>query len=136
MKMDAKSRSLGNFLSTIASNFWYCPTNHGDVDCRLLPTYWLQLRPQGGEVPTIPIRTVVEVSTTLISLQISPGVLLLTPTLLNCHGVLLIHALPDATSATTYFVAGVNRVCGANIISAIPWSIHGFIDEGNTWMVR
>ena len=37
--------------------FWYCPTNPGEMYCRLLQTYLLALNPQVGGVPTITIRT-------------------------------------------------------------------------------
>ena len=54
-----------------------------------------------------------------------PGVLILTPVLLTCRGVLLTHEPPNAASVTTSFFSGTKRVCGANIIGVIPWSIPG-----------
>ena len=56
LKMDAESRSSGNFTSTTASIFWVCKTKPGGVDFHLFATCWLALRPQGGKVATIPIR--------------------------------------------------------------------------------
>ena len=134
--MDVKSRSLGNFPSTTASNFWDFPTKPGQVDCRLLPTSWIKLSPQGGKFPTIPIRTGEDDSKTITSLQMSPRMLPLNPVLITCYGVLLIHAPPDAASTTTSFAVGVNSVCGANISGAIPWSISWLIKGVKTGIVQ
>ena len=120
----------------IASNFWVCPTKPGEVGCRFFATLWIRLRKQGGEVATIPINTGEGVSTILTALQMSPGVLMSTSILITCRGVLLIHAPPDATSATTYFVTGIKSFCDTKNISLIPWSIPGFIARCKTWMVR
>ena len=68
----------------------------------------------------------------MISLQMSPGVLPSTPILLTCREVILIHAPPDAVSATTSFVTVAKIICGANKIGAIPWSIPGFIAKAKT----
>ena len=75
-------------------------------------------------------------STIPIALKMSPGLLTLTPVLLTCCGVLDVHAPPDAASATISVVAVIRRVCGANLIIAIPWSIHGLVGGGKTGMVR
>ena len=56
-KMDVEFRSSGNFPSTTASNFWVFPPNPEDVDFLFFATFRLTLRPQGGEVATIPIST-------------------------------------------------------------------------------
>ena len=134
--MDVESISSCNFPSTTASNFWDFRTKHGEVDFRLLPTSWFKLRPQGREVPKITIRTVEDNSTALTALRMSPGVLSLTPVLITYRGVLLIHAPSEAVSTTTSFVAFIKRICGANIIGATPWSIHGFIGGVKTGMVQ
>ena len=135
-KMYAELISQGNFPSIIVSNFWVCLTKPGEVDCCLFTTCWNTLRPKGEEVPTIPIRTGEGCSMTLKSLQMTPGVLPLTPVLLTCRGLLFIHTPPDVVSMTNYFLAGINSVYGANIISAIHWSIPMFIPGGKRGMVR
>ena len=101
----------------------------------MLPTFWLALSPQGGEVPKIPIRIGEDGSTTLTALQMLPELLLSMPVQITFRGFLLINAPPDAASATTSFVAGVKSVCGTNIIGAIPWSIHGLIRRDKTGIV-
>ena len=65
--MDAESRSLGDFLSMVESNIGVFLTTSVEVDCRLFATCRLPLRPQGGEVPTSPIRTGEEEFLTLIA---------------------------------------------------------------------
>ena len=39
-----------------------------------------------------------------------------TPVQINCHGVLLVHALSDVVSADISFTAGVRSVCGISLI--------------------
>ena len=43
-----------------------------------------------------------------------------------------VHAPPNAVSVAISFVGGVRRVCGVNLIAAIP----GFVVRGKTGMVR
>ena len=116
--------------------FWEFLTKSGKVYCRLLPTSWLTLSPQGGEVQTIPIRTREDGSAMLTALQMSPGVLPSTPVLLTCRGLLLIHAPYNAASTTNSFFAGIKSVCGTNIINAISWSIPWSIGRGKTGMFQ
>ena len=71
----------------------------------------------------------------LTALRMSPGLLSDDPVRINFRRVLLNHAPPNVTSATTSFVAGTKIVFGANKNSAIPWSMTGFIAVGNTGMV-
>ena len=134
--MDVESRSLRNFILSSVSIFWDFRTKPGGVDFCLLPTSWLTLSPQDGEVPKVPIRTSEEGSSTLTSLWMSPGVLPSTPILLTYPGLLLIHVLPDTISATTFFVAVGKSVCGSNIMGTIPCSIPGFIGRGKTGIFR
>ena len=94
--------------------------NSGKVDCLILPTSGIKLRPQGGEVPKIPIIYGEDVSTTRISLPMSPDMLPSTPVLLTHRRVLDVHAQPAAVYLTIYFVAGTRSFCGVNIIAAIP----------------
>ena len=51
-----------------------------------------------------------------------------TPVLLIRRVVLLVHALPDVTSANIYFTTGVISVYGVSPITAIL----GFFDGGKT----
>ena len=88
LEMDVQSILSGNFLSTTMSNFWDCMTNPGGVGFSFSPTSWITLRPQGGAVPIITVRTGEVGSMMPIALLISPDVLPLTPVLLNCRGVL------------------------------------------------
>ena len=44
---------------------------------------------------------------------------LLTPVLLICRGVLLVHALPDNASTNISFAAGVSSVCGVSLLVEI-----------------
>ena len=118
-----------------SSIFWDCLTKPGEVDCRIFPTSWIKLIPQGGTVPIIIIRTGKYVSTILISLPISPGVLQSAPVVLTWQGVLDVHTPPDTASATISFVVGVRSICGANLIAAIPWSILSFVGGSKTEMV-
>ena len=60
-------------------------------------------------------------------LQTSHGVLLLTPIFITCRGVLLTHAPPHATSATTSFVSDIKSAYGAATIGTILGSILRFI---------
>ena len=86
LKIDVESGSLDNFTSTVASNFLDGLTKSGEVNFCISPTFGLALRPQGEEVPKIPIRDWEEFSTMRLALQMSPGVLPSTPVLLTCHG--------------------------------------------------
>ena len=131
LKMDVKSKLSENFLSTAASNFGDFLTKPGEVDCHIYPTYWLKLKPQGGAVPIIPIRSRQEFSTMPIELPMLPGVLPLTPVLLTLCGVLDVHASPGAVSVEIYFVTGIGSVGEINLITAIP----GLVGRGKTGMV-
>ena len=136
LKMDVKSKSSGNFLSTTASNFWGCPSKPGESDCCLFPTFCITSSPQGREVPKIPIRTGEDILMTLTELLMLPGVLPPTPVLLTFRIFMLIHATTDAAFATTSFISGVNSICNTNTIHTILWSVPGFIGGGKTGMVR
>ena len=136
LKMDVELQLLGNFPSTTASNFWDCLTKSGGVDFCISPTSWIKLRPQGGSVPIIPIRTGEEISTMPMELPILPGVLPLTPVILTCRGFLDVHAPLNVASAKISFVSSVRSVYGINLIAAIYWSVPGFVGGGNTGMVR
>ena len=70
----------------------------------------IPLRPHGGEVVTLQIRTGEVACLTLTALQTAHGVLPSTPIWLTCRGFRLTHAPPHAASTTTLFVAGVNIV--------------------------
>ena len=132
LKMDIELQLLDRFLSTVASIFWYCLTKPGEVDLRISPTSWIKLRPQGGLVPTIRIRSGEDVSMMLIELPMPPGVLPPTSVLLTRRGVLYIYAPPDLESAMCSFAAFVRSVCGVNLITEII----GFVGGGKTGMVR
>ena len=86
-----------------------------------MPSSWLKLRPQGGKVTIIIIRSGKDISIMLIELSILPGVLPLTPVLITCHILLGFHVLPTAI----YFVTGVRSICGVNLISSIPRFVGG-----------
>ena len=94
------------------------------------------MRPQGEEIPIIPIRTGDYGSIIPIALKMSTGFLPSTPVLLTCCRVLYVHAPLDAASATIFFVTLDTSVCGVNLIAAIHWSIPGFVGRGKTGMVR
>ena len=134
--MDAASRSLGKFPSTIASNFWVLPPKPGDVDFRFFATYRLPLRPQCGKVATIPIRNGEVECSNLTALKTLAKVLPLTPVLITRRGFLLTHALPHTVSTTTSFISGVKTVCGATTTGAILWSILEFFFGTTTGRVR
>ena len=117
--MDVKSQLLENFPSTAASIFWDRLTKPGEEDCRILPTSWLKLRPQGGEVPKIPIITGEDVSMKPITFPILPVVLSLAPVLLTCKKSLGVHALANAVSTTISFIPGIRSTYGVNLIAVI-----------------
>ena len=48
-----------------------------------------------------------------------PGLVLLTPVLLTCRSVLLVHAFPDAASANISFDAGAISVYGTSTIGFV-----------------
>ena len=124
--MDVKLQLLGNSPSRAVY------TKHRKVEFRIPPTSWTKLRPQGGAVPIIPIRSWEDVSTMPIELSMPPGVILLIPVLLTCRGVLDIHAPPEIVSAKVLFITGVRSANGVNLITKIP----GFVGGENTGMVR
>ena len=132
--MDAESRSLGNFPSTTASNFWVFPTKPVEVDCCLFSTCYLTLTPQGGEVATIPMRNGKGGSTNLSSLRLPPGVLPSTPVLVTCRRVMLIHPPHDTTSTMISFFSGSKSVCGANnLAQSIGQSPGSFTGTKQGW---
>ena len=94
------------------------------------------LRPKGGLVPTIKIRSGEYFSTMSIALPMFPGVLPSTPVPLTCHGVLDVHASPKAVSATIYFITGIRSIYGVNIIATTLWLIPRFVGGVKTGMVR
>ena len=114
------------------SNFSDCLTKPGGVDFSTSLTYRIKLRPQGGAVPIIPIRSGEELSTMTTILSMPHGVLPLTPVLLTCHGVLDVHAPPYAASANISSLAGVRSVGGVNLIVPIP----GFVYESKTGTIQ
>ena len=132
--MDFQSRSSDNFLSTTSSNFWDYMTKPGELDFRLLPSFWLTSRPHSGKFQIIPIRNGKDGSTMQISFKKLSGVLPSMSVLLTGCGVLSVHTPLHDVSATTSFVAGVINVCGANIIGTIYWSNLGIVCGGKTGM--
>ena len=130
-KINVESQLSENVPSKKASIFWDCLNKSEELDCRISPTSWIKLRPQGGLVPIIPIRTGEDVSTIPIALPMLHGLLMLMPGLLTCCGVLWIHTLPDAVSTKIPLVAGVKCFCGVNLIVIILWSIPGFVSGGH-----
>ena len=45
-----------------------------------------------------------------------PGVVLSTPVLLTCRGVLLVHAVPNVAFENIFFTTGIISVCGVTTI--------------------
>ena len=87
------------------------------MDRRISPISWLTLRPQGRSVsPMIPIRSGEEFSLIPQALSMFHGVVLLTPILITCRGILLVHTLPNVASANIFFATGVISVYGASKI--------------------
>ena len=62
--------------------------------------------------------------------------LLSTTVLINHRGVLSVHSLHYAASATTSFVTDIKSVYGATTIDAILWSILSFVVRTTTGRVR
>ena len=56
-RIDVEYLLSENFLSMSTSYFWDCLTKSGEVDFPILPTFGLKLRPQGGAVTIVPIRS-------------------------------------------------------------------------------
>ena len=71
--MDAELRSLGNFPSNKASNYWVWLAQPGELECRSFTTSRILEIPQVGEVITITIRTWEGALSTIIELRILPG---------------------------------------------------------------
>ena len=67
-----------------------------------------------------------------INFLMIPGVLLLTPVVLTCHGVLDINAPSDTMCANISFISGVRSVGGANLVATIP----GLIVRGKIGVVQ
>ena len=90
------------------------------------------MRPQGGVVPIIPIRSGEDISTMPIEFLFLPGVLPYTPVILPRRRALDAHTPLNAAFAMIFFVTGVRNVYGINLIAAIPW----FVGRGKTGMVQ
>ena len=117
--MVGATRLLVNFWPMEVSNLLDFMRS-GEVDCRLFPISGIMLRPQGEAlVPIIPIRYGEEVSLIPQSWPMFPGLVLLTPVLLTCRSVLLVHAFPDAASANISFDAGAISVYGTSTIGFV-----------------
>ena len=84
----------------------------------------------------ISIRTWEGTFLTLTELKTLPGVLLSTTVLINHRGVLSVHSLHYAASATTSFVTDIKSVYGATTIGAILRSILSFVVRTTTGRVR
>ena len=134
--MDAESRSLVKFLSIIASNFWLFPTKAGggglpfifNLQDRIDATGWESVNYFNQEWGGIIFNANSIMNDTWNSS--------VNPVRITCRLVLLTYAPPNASSATTSFVVGVNSICGANTIGTILSSILGFIFWTKTGMVR